>query len=153
MESETDQTERHGCHDFEVRARGDPLRELPREGNMLTDHRPQSLDTIAPDHEPQLERTESAPELNAPIAIVDDLGIVRRPEVFGSGLEGPEKGGRVANVVRRAVEVGQHPFVGIEDEAVRALDSAGTTVSAREPGPPCRRMRRPREARDRGVGK
>ena len=83
---------------------------------MLADHRPQPLDPVAPDHEPELERPEAAAELNAPIAKLTTSGscAVRRY----SGAVWKASRPRVAHVVRRAVEVGQHPLVGVEDQAV-----------------------------------
>ena len=55
-----------------------PVRQLPRQRHVAAHRGPQSLDAIAPDHEPELERPKAAAELNAPVAIVHHLGVVRR---------------------------------------------------------------------------
>src|SRR5688500_17670166 len=108
---------------LETRLDLDPLCKQPSQPDMLPDHRPQSLDAIAADHEPELEGTEPPAQLNAPVAIVDHPVVVGGAEDLGAGPEGAEQRGTVLHEVGGAIEVDQQPLVGIEDHAVRVVHS------------------------------
>ena len=84
-QAETDQRERMRRHNLEPRIVLKAVGEALGEGDAMSDVRTQPLRAIPPQHEPQLQRPEPAPERYLPVAVVDD----------GAGL-----GGGIAQVLR-----------------------------------------------------
>ena len=85
---EADEAERRGRRHDEPGFGQHPGAETFRQRDVVPQHRPETLDAVASDHEPELEGAELPAELDAPVAVVDDVGIM-------SGLQ---IGGRLANV-------------------------------------------------------
>ena len=85
---EAHQPERHRRHTSKSGSSATQPASSRASATCAADHRPQPLDPVTPDHEPELERPEAAAELDAPVAEVDHLGVVSGAEIFGRGLEG-----------------------------------------------------------------
>ena len=118
VQPEADQPEADRGHELEFRLRLDPALEEPGQADMLPDESLQALDAVRTDDEPELQRPEPPPELDAPVPIIFDIRIDAGLEVFGMDLERSKERPRVLDEIGRAVEIGQHPFVGIEDERI-----------------------------------
>ena len=91
---------------------------------MVPDPGADALRSEGPDHEPELQRPEPAPELDPPVPVVVHPALQTGLQVFRHDGEGPDEGLGVPDEVGRAVEVGEHPLVGIEHEGVRVFDPA-----------------------------
>src|SRR6476619_5976262 len=123
MEPKAHQTERHRRQQLEVRTTPDPLCQLLGQRDVIPDHGAKTLDAVAAQHEPELERAKSASQLNSPIPEVHHLLVLRGAEILGSYAEGAEQGLAVADVVGAAVEVDQHPLVRVEHETIRQFQA------------------------------
>src|SRR6185437_14067238 len=77
------QPEPYRRHQLERRVLLHPPRELSRQRDMPADDRAEPLHAVTPYHEPELERPEPASQLNAPVAEINDLRVVRGAEEFG----------------------------------------------------------------------
>src|SRR6266536_3750904 len=71
-QSEADQVELGGRGQLETRIGAHPFDQLLGKPYVLADVLLQAFDSVVPDHKPQFERAEPAPELNVPVAIIDD---------------------------------------------------------------------------------
>src|SRR5215468_8698471 len=92
---------------------------------MLADMLLQASDSIMPDHEPELQCPETAPELDVPIAVIDygAAGCCGVAKVLGQDRKGVDQRLAVGDPETIAVEVGEHPLVWIEGVAIRQLDA------------------------------
>ncbi len=123
--AEADEIQRHRRGQFEAVVILDPSGELLRQRDVLTDVMLQPLYPIMPDDEPQLERAETPSQRNLPVAIVDHGtglgGFIA--QVFGQHTQSLDEGLPVRDIEAIAVEIGEHPFVGIEAVAVGKFQS------------------------------
>lgn len=92
---------------------------------MLSDVRLQSLETITPHDEPQLESSESSTQGDPPVSVVDGLLRVSVLQVDGVNDHGVGKLITIAYPQARDVKVGQQPLVGVGVEGGRVC---GTTL-------------------------
>src|SRR5579862_3262942 len=85
----------------------------------------QSFDAVMADHEPQLQRAETASELDVPVAVVDDRSrfACLIAKIFGQDAQGLNQRLAVGHPETAAVKVGEHPFMGIEVVAVGEFDA------------------------------
>ena len=83
----------------------------------------QALDSVRTQDKPKLERSESSAQRYAPVAKVYDLWIIYCFEVFRIAAKGAQQGVDISDVIGRAVEVGEEPFVWVEDKAVGGFDA------------------------------
>src|SRR5713226_2729867 len=67
-----DEVEPGGRGEFEARIVAHPGGELLGQTHVLANVVLQAFDPVMPDHEPKLERTKTAPELDVPVAIIND---------------------------------------------------------------------------------
>jgi hypothetical protein len=86
--AEADQVKRHGGQDLEIRLLPDGVRQPLPDADVLADAGLQAFHPVSADHKPELERTEAAPELYAPVAVIVDLLVQRRFQVFRQDAEG-----------------------------------------------------------------
>jgi hypothetical protein len=121
-------------HQLETRHLVDLSGELVREGDMLANQGPKPFEPIAPNHKPQLQGPEPASQLDTPVAVVHNLGVLSGPQILRSHLEGAEQRLAVAHEIGATIEVHQHPFMRIEYEAVRLLDAVEEMAQLRNDG-------------------
>ena len=88
---------------------------------MIPHLRPDPLGPEGPEHEPELQGAEPSSELDPPVPVVLHPSSFTRFQVFGKDIKGSDKRFRVLYIISRAVEIREHPLVGIEHEAVRFL--------------------------------
>ena len=69
---EAHQVQRHRRCQFEIFILAHPVRECLSQLHVAAYVMLQAFDAVMADHEPQLQRAETAAELNMPVAIVDD---------------------------------------------------------------------------------
>ena len=152
-QAEADQCERHRRQQLEAIVDGHPAGDGLRPLAVLPQDRLQALHAVALDDPPELERAEPPAELDAPVAEVDHLGVVRRAEVLGARREGAEQRIHVPHEVGGAVEVDQHPLVGIEHEAVGVLDAVDDPALLGQDGRGAGVRRHRRAARPHAAGR
>src|SRR4051794_31005338 len=101
---------------------------------MVAHHRAQPLDSITAQHKPELEGPEASAELNTPVPEIDYRVVLRSTEILRGDPERAEQGLAVPDVVGAAVEVDQHPLVGIDHHAVRLLHTLKQRTELRNDG-------------------
>src|SRR4051812_11488066 len=121
MKTKAYQPERNRRHDLEVGALPDPGLELLGKANVSTYQLAKTIHAVAPDDEPELQRSEPAAQLDSPVAEVDDIRVSRRAEILGCHLKRTHQGILVSHEVRTTIEVDQKPLVRVEHKAVRPL--------------------------------
>src|SRR5579864_4421266 len=119
----TNQVQGHRRRQFKPGVLSYPICELLREPHMLANMMLQALDSTMPDYKPQLQRPKAAPQLNMPVAIVNDGSGFRRliPQIFGQNAESLNQGLPVRHPEAAAIEIGKHPLMRIEIVAVRRV--------------------------------
>src|SRR5260370_32659629 len=92
---------------------------------MPPDMELQSLYPVMPDHEPQLQRAEAPTQRNMPVTVVGHLAGSRglRAQILRHYREAIDQRLAVGHIEATAVEVGEHPLVGVKDVAVSQLYS------------------------------
>src|ERR1019366_2356142 len=120
---EADKIELGRRSEFEARIVAHPGCELLSQAYVLANVVLQAFDPVMPDHKPQLERAKTAPELDVPVAIINDGAGFRRlvAQVLRQHGERLDQVLAVGDVEDVAIEVGEHPFVRVEGVAVREL--------------------------------
>ena len=85
----------------------------------------QPLHAVVTQHEPQLERPETASQRHLPVPVVEHRAARRRlvQQVLGQDGQGVDQGSAVGYPEAGAIEVGEHPFVGIETVTVGVFDT------------------------------
>ena len=88
---------------------------------MLANVMLQALHSVMPDHKPQLQRAEAAPQLNMPVTIINDCSGFRRliSQILRQNAECLNQCLPVRYPEAAAIEVGKHPLMRIEVVAVR----------------------------------
>src|SRR6266436_4742621 len=119
-QTEADEVELRGCGEFETRIVAHPGGELLRQAHVFANVVLQAFDPVMPDHEPKLERTKTAPELDMPVAIVNDGAGFRCliAQVLRQDRTRLDQVLPVGDVEEIAIEVGKHPFMRVEAVAV-----------------------------------
>src|ERR1700730_7342821 len=102
--------------EFEARIVAHPGGELLGQAHVLANVVLQAFDAVMPDYKPKLERAKTAPELDVPVAIINDRAGFRRlvAQILrqdGKRLDQVLPVGDGENV---AIEIGEHPFVRVE---------------------------------------
>src|SRR5260370_6226510 len=117
---EADEVELRGRGEFEARILAHPGGELLGETHMLANMVLQSFDPVIADDEPKLECAKAAPELDVPVAIINDSAGFRCPvaQVLRQDRKRSDQVLSVNDVKAVAIEVGEHPFVRVEAVAV-----------------------------------
>ena len=103
----------------------------------MSDHRLERLEPVEADREPQLERSEPAPERDLPVAVVDRRAGLggRRSQVLGEDAQRAEQRHPVGSPVEIAVEVDAHPLVRVGAVAVGEVEPVvDPAVLGRESG-------------------
>src|ERR1700675_5144459 len=111
--------------EFEARIVAHPGGELLGQAHVLANVVLQAFDPVMPDHEPELERTKTAPELDVPVAIINDGAGFRRlvAQVLRQDGKRLDQVLPVGDVEDVAIEVGEHPFMRIEAVTVGEFDA------------------------------
>ena len=120
------QPEAHQPHDylgryFEAIVGQHERFEIMSQIDVLPDERLQVLHAVQPQHEPQLQGPEAASQWNLPVAVVRHTAVLVVPQVQGIDVEGVHQPRGIFQPHGRAVEVDQHPLVGIEVEGVSSF--------------------------------
>src|SRR5258706_8899036 len=71
-QAEADKVQRRGSSQFEAGIASHPDGELLREAHVFANVLLQSLDSVMPDHEPQLQRSKAASERDLPVPVVNN---------------------------------------------------------------------------------
>src|SRR5258708_35770842 len=92
---------------------------------MLADVELQALNTVVTKHEPKLERAEPAAKRNLPITVINyGAGFSRLvAQIFRQNAQASDQNLAVEDIKTVAIEVGEHPFVGIEAVAGSILEA------------------------------
>src|ERR1700682_6675836 len=69
---EADEVQLGGRGEFEARIVAHPGGELLGQAHVLANVVLQAFDAVMPDYKPELERAKTAPELDVPVAIIND---------------------------------------------------------------------------------
>src|SRR5581483_656414 len=69
LKPEANQVQRRGRCDLEPFIPAHPIREVLREPHVLANMKLQSLNSVIPQHEPQLQRSKPSSQWNLPVAI------------------------------------------------------------------------------------
>ena len=92
-------------------------------GDVAPEPRLQALNALLADHEPELQRPEAPAERNAPVAEILHRAVDGGLQEARIGRHDADEMLGVAHEIDRAVEGRAEPFMGIDDDAVRALDA------------------------------
>ena len=139
-----------GC-EFEIGRRLDLPGQPFGERDMAAHHRPQRLQTVGAQHEPQFQGAEAPPQGDAPVAVIDNLARLATLQKGGKDRQRARQRRRIAHEMRRTVEIRQQPFMRVEDETVYGVRSRRSYPGALRRGarPPPRPRRRGRTTRAR----
>src|SRR5262245_10420064 len=91
---------------------------------MISDHVAQVLQPVSAQHEPDLQRAETAAERHAPFRVVDDAVAAMRLEEFRANGQRLNKTIGIAQEMSGTIEIDAEPFVRIEDDGIGILDAA-----------------------------
>ncbi len=114
------ESERVGCEEFKAGIPVKPVSKVIREGNVLTDHRPQTFSPVVTDHPPEFQGAEPASQGYMPVPVVNDLTAIRGrvSQVWRKDAHRVDECFPVGDPQYVAVKVHHHPLVRIESVTV-----------------------------------
>lgn len=123
FKSETNQSQDHLFRDLEPVVRPDQRLEVLGQFDVLPDKFLQVLHAVEPQNEPQLQGSETSAQGDLPMSVIRGGALLLVLEVQGIDVEGVHQPGGVLQPHGGAVEVDQHPLVGVEVEGVGSFDA------------------------------
>lgn len=123
LQSKASQSHLNSAEDLEAFIRNAQGFELLGEGAVATDVGLDVLNSVQPEHEPQLEGTETTTQRDLPVTVVRSGSLHVVLQVERVDVERVDDPVRLLQPHGTAVKVDQHPLVGVEVERIGRFDS------------------------------
>ena len=137
---EADQVQRRVDGELELVAVDDPLFERLGQLDMPANVVAEPLGAVVADHEPEFQGPKTTAQWHVPVTVVEHFAGVRGliAQILGQDAQGVDQCLAIIDEKRIAVEVREHPLVGVESVAISRLDTvideAEFRADGRRPG-------------------